>query len=93
VFAAAQLLPGSVQGYASITGVSVDRMTLFVEIPWSTDILVRGSLQQAFGPPMVAAMPPFQAWRSKPLNACGLLMGTCEPGGCANEQICVWASK
>ena len=37
-------------------------------------------------------MAPGSAYRVVPIAGCSLLIGTCEPGGCANEDICLWSA-
>jgi hypothetical protein len=87
-FAAGQKMPANVQAFEAVTGVSSDRMTLFVTAGFATSLLSRTSVFQ----PFVAsgATGPTQAFRVVPLAGCSALLGTCEPGGCAAETICVW---
>lgn len=87
-FAGGQKMPASVQPFEAVTGVSSDRMTLFVTSGFATTILSRTSVFQ----PFVAsgATGPTQAFRVVPLASCSALLGTCEPGGCGAETICVW---
>lgn len=89
-FPAATRLPGVVQTFDGITGLSSDRMTAFVMKNFGTKILTRSSLTDAFAAPP-ASTPPFQAARVVPINGCAALIGTSEPGGCQAEAISTWA--
>jgi hypothetical protein len=88
-FPAAHKLAGVVQSYGGITGISADRLTLFVSNDYGTTILARNSLTQPFVLP-ASSSPPMSAWRIVPLADCSSLIGTSEPGGCQWEQISVW---
>ncbi len=88
-FNAGVMMPAIIQNYSGVTGVSADRMTLFVSQGFSTTILARTSLSQPYA--VSTIIPPSAAFRVEPIATCGFLFGTCEPGGCANEQICLWA--
>lgn len=88
-FNAGVQMPAIVQNYSGVTGVSSDRMTLFVTKGFGTTILSRTSLSQPYA--VSTIVPPTAAFRVVPTSTCGFLFGTCEPGGCGNETICVWA--
>jgi hypothetical protein len=94
LFPPGQRMAGDVQQYRSVSGISSDRMTLFVGTDsCGTVILTRNSLSQPFTAPAMSA-PPMFAWRVMPLGAnCGTVIGTCEPGGCVNEQLCLWHAQ
>jgi hypothetical protein len=94
-FSSAKLLPGVIQSYidgvggSGISGMSTDRLTAFFALSsFSTTILVRSSVSQ----PFVEATPQWApgGWRMVPLADCSALIGTCEPGGCGNESICLF---
>ena len=87
-FSAGQKMPANVQAFEAVTGISSDRMTLFVTAAFATSILSRTSTFQPFV--LSGATGPTQAFRVVPLAGCSALLGTCEPGGCAAETICVW---
>ena len=87
-FSAGQKMPANVQAFEAVTGISSDRMTLFVTAAFATSILSRTSTFQPFVGS--GATGPTQAFRVVPLAGCSALLGTCEPGGCAAETICVW---
>jgi hypothetical protein len=90
-FAAATLMPGDVQTFESISGISSDRMTVFVTKTFATQLLTRDSLAQPFTTPTMST-PPGQAFRVVPIAGCTLI-GTSEPGGCQNEAISTWANQ
>jgi hypothetical protein len=93
-FPAATRMTGAVQTFGAISGISADRMTAFMATnAFGTGILTRKSLSQPFATPTPAATPPGAAFRVVPLGNCAKVVGTCEPGGCANEDICVWAKQ
>lgn len=87
-FAAGQKMPAAVQAFEAITGISSDRMTLFVTASFTTSTLSRNSLQDPFGASTIA--PPAMAFRVTPVTDCSSIFGTCEPGGCQGETICIW---
>jgi hypothetical protein len=88
-FPAAAKLTGVVQTFDGISGLSSDRLTAFVGKNFSTQILTRTSLTDAFAvPPM--STPPFQAARIVPIKGCATLIGTSEPGNCQAEAISTW---
>lgn len=89
-FPAAAKLPGAIQGFGALTGLSADRRTAFVTINFGTQILTRAALRDAFSMPATST-PPYQAARVVPIAGCTLLLGTSEPGGCPAEAISTWA--
>lgn len=88
-FPAATKMPAAVQAFDAVSGISSDRMTLFTELSFATHIMTRTSLSQPFTVP-ATSMPPGAAWRVVPIAGCAKVIGTCEPGGCGNEDVCVW---
>src|SRR4051812_47672428 len=88
---AATKMPADVQAFDGVSGISSDRMTLFTELNFGTHIMTRTSLSQPFTVP-ATSMPPGAAWRIVPIANCAKLIGTCEPGGCSNEDICTWTA-
>lgn len=90
-FPSATLMPGAVQTFDSISGISSDRMTVFVTKNFGTSLLTRDSLSQPFTAPTMST-PPGAAFRVVPIAGCTAI-GTCEPGGCQNEAICTWANQ
>lgn len=86
------LLPSLVQTWDGVSGISPDRLTLFVTKSFGTALLTRSSLSQPFATPL-AGSPPGSAYRVVPIAGCDTLIGTCEPGGCVNEDICVWTAQ
>jgi hypothetical protein len=93
-FSAAVLMTGDVQSYLAISGISTDGMTAFVATStYSTEILTRTSSMDTFAAPVPAPSAPGNAWRVVPIAGCAKVIGTCEPGGCTNEDICVWGRQ
>jgi hypothetical protein len=91
-FPPATKLPGTVQTFQAISGISSDRLTAFVTMNFATQILTRPALDQPFAA-AAGSTPPGSAFRVVPVTGCGLLFGTCEPDECANEGICTWAKN
>jgi hypothetical protein len=91
-FPAGTLLPALVQAWDGVSGISPDRLALFVTKNFGTAMLTRSSLSQPFAAP-VGGSPPGSAYRVVPIAGCDTLIGTCEPGGCLNEDICVWTAQ
>jgi hypothetical protein len=91
-FPAATLMPAAVQAWESVSAISADRLTLFVTKNYGTNIMTRLSLTEPFANP-TSVSPPGSAWRIVPVAGCRTLVGTCEPGGCPNEDICTWAAQ
>jgi hypothetical protein len=83
-------MPDVVQAWGSVTGVAPDRLTLYVTRDFGTHLLTRASTSAPFaqhdGSPW-----PVSAYRVTPIDGCRLI-GTCEPGGCWREDICVWSA-
>jgi hypothetical protein len=75
--------------YTDVTGISSDRLTLFVFKPWAGFVFTRNSTSAEFSNPNGANPPPQLAgWQHKPLADCATLVGTHAPGGgCANQDI------
>jgi hypothetical protein len=91
-FPAGTKMSPTVQAFDGVSGVSSDRRTLFVARSFGTTLLTRPSLSDPFSAP-ASSTPPGGAYRVVPVAGCSLLVGTCEPGGCQNEDICVWRAE
>ena len=83
-------MPELVQKWGSVTGVAPDRLTLYVTRDFGTQLLTRGSTSAPFAEP-VDRPSPVSAYRVAPIDGCRLV-GTCEPGGCWREDICIWTA-
>jgi hypothetical protein len=87
--------PGTKQGspvddYEFPTGVSSDRLTLFVFDSFSGRVLQRASTSGQFTNPNAPAPPPqIAGWDHKPLADCSKLVAMTSPGGCAGEDLIV----
>ena len=90
-FPAGTRMPANVQTFDALTGMSSDRMTAFVTLSFGTQILTRTSVLKPFTAP-ASSTPPGAAYRVVPIAGCTAI-GTCEPGGCANEDICTWTNN
>jgi hypothetical protein len=90
-FPPATRMPAEVQRWTAVTGVSSDRLTLFVTRDFGTQLLTRRSTSEPFTPSLWTP-PPGSAYRVVPIAGCSALIGTCEPGGCLHEDICVWSA-
>jgi hypothetical protein len=85
-------MPAAVQAWDGVSGIAPDRLTLFVTKNFGTALLTRTSLSEPFAAP-AASSPPSSAYRVVPIAGCATLVGTCEPGGCLNEDICIWTAQ
>lgn len=83
-------MPELVQAWGSVTGISTDRLTLYVTRDFGTWLLTRASTSAPFEERAGVARP-MSAYRVAPIDGCRLV-GTCEPGGCWREDICVWSA-
>jgi hypothetical protein len=91
-FPAGTRMSNLVSSFGAVTGISTDRMTLFLQTnSFSTVALTRRSLVQPFTNPNMPAPPPVvPGFRTRPLGDCNSLVATCTPGGCAGEEVCVF---
>jgi hypothetical protein len=90
-FPAGTLMPAPVNSYYFVTGISSDRMTLFVQnSSFAVFALTRTSLTEPYANPNApAAAPSIPGFRTRPLANCQTLIGTCH-SGCVNEEICTY---
>jgi hypothetical protein len=83
-------MPGKVQQYEYITGVSPDGLSLFMNSDFETIVLVRTRTTEPFGDPWPSRSPARQVgWRAIPLAGCQRILTTGTPGGCENEDIVI----
>jgi hypothetical protein len=90
-FPAATYMPAAVQQFAGVSAISSDRLTLFVTQNFGTALMTRASINDAFAVP-ATQQAPGHAYRIVPIDDCQKLIGTCEPGGCQNEDVCLWSA-
>lgn len=89
-FPAGTKLGPPVSDYPIVTGVSSDRLALFVFYSFQTRILTRSSTNAAWVNSNAPADPPtISNWSVKPLADCARLIAMASPGGCAAEDIVV----
>lgn len=89
-FPAGTKLGAPVSDYSHVTGVSSDRLALFVFFSFQGRILTRTSTNGAWVNPNAPADPPTIAnWAHKPLSDCSKLVAMGSPGGCGNEDVVV----
>lgn len=89
-FPAPTRMPAPVNDPANgaLTGVSSDRLAVFIFYGFQTRIFTRSSTSKPFENPNSAGNPPqIEGWSHKPLADCATLIGMYSPGGCANEDI------
>jgi hypothetical protein len=86
-FPAATRMPAAVQQAGIVTGISSDRLFLFLEKNFAMSGLRRTSLEAPFDIP-VAGLPGF---RGRPTADCAALIASCTSAGCAGEDICRFA--
>ncbi len=89
-FPAGTRMPELVQKWGSVTGVAPDHLTLYVTRDFGTWQLTRASTSEPFAE-HATGVSPTSAYRVSPVGGCRLI-GTCEPGGCWREDICVWSA-
>jgi hypothetical protein len=76
------------QEQAFVTGISSDRLSLFVQGNQGMFVLTRTAVAQPFTNTNAPALPPqVPGFRTRPLGDCQTLIGTCT-GGCLNEETC-----
>lgn len=74
--------------YPLVTGVSSDRLALFVFDAFQGRVLKRNSTSQPFTNPNAPGAPEsLPSWQHKPLADCSKLVAMASPGGCQNEDI------
>ncbi len=83
-FPAATRMPAAVQQAGIVTGLSSDRLFLFLEKDFAMSGLRRDSLEAPFDIP-VSGLPGF---RGRPTADCAALIGSCTSAGCGGEDIC-----
>jgi hypothetical protein len=89
-FSAGSRLVGIDSSYTDVTGVSSDRLALFVFKSWVGFVFTRTSTSGDFSNPSAPNAPPELAgWQHKPLADCATLIATNAGAGagCANEDI------
>jgi hypothetical protein len=86
-----------VQDYALVSGISSDRLALFMfdSASFSTKVLTRTSTSQPFTNPNAPGPPPMisSGWQHKPLMDCSKLLAMVSPGGCGNEDIALFTRQ
>jgi len=85
-FPAATRMPAAVQDAGIVTGISSDRLVLFVEESFTASALTRESIDDPFVTP-VTGLPGF---RARPSGDCAVLVGTCTAAGCIGEDVCLY---
>lgn len=74
--------------YPAATGISIDRLTLFVFDAFNGRILTRKSTSTPFINSNAPAPPPLLSnWYHIPLADCSKLIAVASPGGCQNEDV------
>jgi hypothetical protein len=89
-FSAGVRLVGIDSSYTDVTGISSDRLALFVFKPWAGFVFTRSSTSADFSNPNAPNAPPeLLGWQHKPLADCATLLATVPSsnGGCGNEDI------
>jgi hypothetical protein len=88
-FATGSRLIGVDASYTDVTGISSDRLALFVFKPWAGFVFTRGSTTAEFSNPNAPNAPPQLAgWQHKPLADCATVLATnAVGGGCGFEDI------
>lgn len=92
-FPAGTRVPDDLQIYQAVTGISRDRMTLFLQTgSFSTVALTRKSVTQPFTNPNAPGNPPaVPGFRTRPSGDCQSVLATATPGGCAQEENAIFS--
>jgi hypothetical protein len=86
-FPAGALIATAVQ-YPLVTGVSSDRLALFVYDAFAGRVLTRNSTSRQFVNPNAPNAPNFILnWGHRPFADCSKLVAIASPGGCYNEDV------
>ncbi|HEX3904708.1 MAG TPA: hypothetical protein VH853_17870 [Polyangia bacterium] len=87
-FPAGKLIPVLTTGYEYVTGVSSDRLAIFVFNGFGGFVFTRTSTSGDFVNPNAPNTPPqISGWQHKPFQNCATLFFMTSPGGCANEDL------
>jgi len=87
-FPTATRMPENIQAATFATGISSDRLALFLQVGFAMVVFTRTDVAQPFVNPNAPAAPPsVPGFRMRPLGDCQTLIGTCT-GGCLNEETC-----
>ncbi len=97
-FPAGTLLPGLVQGFQAVKGISADRLTILLfdinSVPWSTTILTRKDVTHAFSNPKAPnAAPAIPGFRDVVVGSCGTVIGNYTYTNCMGEDIYVFNAQ
>lgn len=81
-------MPPPVQDYPYASGISSDRLALFLFDNFTGRVLTHKSTSLPFTNPNAPAAPPQLAgWQQTPLADCSKIVAMTSPGGCANEDV------
>ncbi|MBA3464801.1 MAG: hypothetical protein H0T46_33010 [Deltaproteobacteria bacterium] len=87
-FPAGTKMPPPVQDYPFASGMSSDRLALFLFDNYSGRVLTRKSTSLPFTNRNAPAPPPQLAgWQHTPLADCSKVLAMTSPGGCQNEDV------
>jgi hypothetical protein len=88
LFPAGKLIPVLTTDYEYVTGVSSDRLAIFVFKGFGGFVFTRTSTSGDFVNPNAPNTPPqLGGWQHKPFQNCATLFFMTSPGGCANEDL------
>ena len=74
-----------------VTGVSADRLALFMQSGYAVGLFTRKRISDAFSNPNAPIQfPTVPGFRTRPFGDCSKLIGTCI-NGCNNEDSCVFS--
>lgn len=92
-FPAGTRMPDLIQTYEAVTGISTDRMTIFLgTTSFSTEALTRRSVKDAFSNPNAPGNPPTPpGFRTRPSGDCQTVIATATPGGCVQEEVAIYS--
>ena len=90
-FPAGTAAPAPVSSYPYVSGISSDRLAIFLFDNFNGRVLTRNSTSAMFTNPNAPAAPPLLVnWAHKPLADCSKLIGMGgTAGGCQNEDVIV----
>jgi hypothetical protein len=88
LFPAGKLIPVLTADYEYVTGVSSDRLAIFVFKGFGGFVFTRTSTSGDFVNPNAPNTPPqLGGWLHKPFQNCATLFFMTSPGGCQNEDL------
>lgn len=92
-FPVAMKMPAPIQAHEMVTGISADRLTLFLQDKFfPTIVLTRRRVSDPFtNPNAPGPVPVIAGFHIRPLGDCQSLMGTYTAGGCVGQELAIFS--